>query len=134
SSSSSSDPNTATSTVSDSPSPDDLWVTDSARKILYRLRQKDGKTTFTLKSRPDLQLTLECPLGVTVHPSGLPLLVDRDSDTVHLLDKGGNYLRPALTAADGLTKPCAIYAGYKGHVALSQVDGMVKIYSSKLQY
>ncbi|GFR77403.1 tripartite motif-containing protein 3-like [Elysia marginata] len=124
----------ATTTTATSYSKNDLWVTDSARKILYRLRQTDGKTTFTLKSRSDLQLTLECPLGVTVHPSGLPLLVDRDSDSVLLLGEGGNFVKPVLSAADGLTKPCAIFAGHRGHVALSQVDGMVKIYSSKLQY
>ncbi|GFO11062.1 tripartite motif-containing protein 2 [Plakobranchus ocellatus] len=115
-------------------STDDLWITDSAKKIIYRLRQTDGKTTFTLKSRSDLQLTLECPLGVTVHPSGLTLLVDRDTDSVLLLDEGSNYIRPVLTAADGVSRPCAIYAGHRGHVALSQVDGMVKIYSSALQY
>ena len=128
------DPSANITSKTDSLSSDDLWVTDSARKILFRLRQQDGKTTFTLKTRSDLQLTLECPLGVTVHPSGLPLLVDRDTDSVLLLDSGGNYIRPVLTAADGLSRPCAIYAGHRGHVALSQVDGMVKIYSSKLQY
>ena len=125
---------TTTPASSDAYSTSDLWVTDSARKILFRLRQADGKSTFTLKTRSDLQLTLECPLGVTVHPSGLSLLADRDTDSVLLLDKEGSYIRPVLTSADGLARPCAIYAGHRGHVALSQVDGMVKIYSSTLQY
>jgi hypothetical protein len=45
-----------------------------------------------------------------------------------LLTRRGTFLRHALSDADGLHKPCALYASLPRRLALTQVDGWVKIY------
>ncbi|CAL1544398.1 unnamed protein product [Lymnaea stagnalis] len=107
----------------------DILVSDSGKKILFRLDQS-GHVAFTLKSSSSV--ALDCPLGITVHESGLILLADRDTNSIVLLDGSGNVMRKILTSDQGLAKPCGIYAGHKGQVALTQVDGMVKVYTSQV--
>ena len=109
----------------------DLIVSDSGKRVVFKLTS-DGAVTSTLKSKD--KNVLECPLGITVHDSGHALLVDRDSDTILQLDQDNRWKRQVLTAADGISKPCGIYAGHKGQVAISQVDGMVKLYTAKVSY
>ncbi|KAH9504256.1 hypothetical protein Btru_064465 [Bulinus truncatus] len=107
----------------------DFIVSDSGKKVVLRLDQS-GHVVFTVKSTDSL--TLECPLGVTVHESGLILFADRDSNSVVLVDQAGSFIRRVLGTDDGLVRPCGIYSGQKGFVAMTQVDGMVKIYSSNV--
>ncbi|XP_005104382.1 uncharacterized protein LOC101857504 [Aplysia californica] len=109
----------------------DLLVSDSGKRILFRLTS-EGAVTSTLKSTESL--TLECPLGVTVHESGQVLLADRDADSILQLDASGCFVRKLLTSEQGLSKPCGLVAGHRGQVALSQVDGMIKIYRSEVTY
>uniref|UniRef100_A0A2C9LU27 RING-type domain-containing protein n=1 Tax=Biomphalaria glabrata TaxID=6526 RepID=A0A2C9LU27_BIOGL len=107
----------------------DFIVSDSGKKIVFMVNQS-GQVIFSIKSIDSL--TLECPLGVTVHESGLALFADRDANSVVLMDTTGTVIRRVLSADDGVVKPCGIYAGQRGYVAMTQVDGMVKIYSSSV--
>lgn len=115
--------------AADKMSDTDVLISDSGKQTLFRLDQT-GRSQFCVRSTSSLTLT--CPLGVTVHESGLTLLADRDTDSVLLFDEAGNFLKKALTLEQGLVKPCGIYAGHRGHVALTQVDGMVKIYKTNV--
>ena len=88
-----------------------------------------GRTTFTFRPREEPG-RLQCPLGVgTVGGSGgLVVLADRDRHRVLLLSARGRYLTQLLGEGEGLRKPCALYATLTGRLALTQVDGWVKVY------
>lgn len=104
-------------------------VVDSGRRVLFALTP-NGQTTFTFK--PKDQNSLECPLGVgTVPGSGLILLADRDKHRVVLLGRRGTFLKQVLGEKEGLHKPCALYAAVSCRLALTQVDGWVKIYRTE---
>lgn len=101
-------------------------VVDSGRRLLFAL-SPEGQTTFTF--RPKDENSLECPLGVgTVGNTGLILLADRDKHRVVLLGRRGSFLKQVLGEKEGLHKPCALYASLTARLALTQVDGWVKIY------
>ena len=101
-------------------------VVDSGRRLLFALTP-EGRTTFTF--RPKDENSLECPLGVaTVGATGLILLADRDKNRVLLLGRRGSFLRQLLGEKEGLHKPCALYASLTSRLALTQVDGWVKVY------
>ncbi|KAL8615878.1 hypothetical protein ACOMHN_058945 [Nucella lapillus] len=110
-------------------------VVDSGRRMLFALTS-EGETAFTFRPK-DAERSLECPLGVGTVPrragasagtGGLILLADRDRHRVVLLGRRGAWLRELLGEKESLHKPCALYTAQPGRVALTQVDGWVKIY------
>lgn len=104
-------------------------VVDSGRRVLFALNA-EGQTIFTFK--PKGEGALECPLGVASVPvAGLILLADRDKNRVQLLSRRGSLLKDLLTEKDSIFKPCALNASARGRVALTQVDGWVKIYRTQ---
>ena len=110
----------------------DLLVSDSGKRMVFKLSPETGEVSATLRCSDEV--SLQCPLGLAVHESGQTLLVDRDSDCVLQLDQDNQVKAKPLTSQSGVSKPCAIYAGHRGQVALTQVDGMVKIYLSQVTY
>nr|KAG5708728.1 hypothetical protein BaRGS_034945 [Batillaria attramentaria] len=100
-------------------------VVDSGRRMLFALTS-DGKTTFTFK--PKDENALECPLGVASVASGVILLADRDKHRILLLGRRGTFIRELLGEKEGLHKPCAVCTAQPHRVAITQVDGWVKIY------
>lgn len=103
-------------------------VSDSGRRLMFAL-QEDGSTKFTYK--PKGEEALECPLGVACDVANHALLVDRDGNSIHLVSPKGALVKKILTEEDSLTKPCGVYISGRNLLAVTQVDGYVKVYRAE---
>ncbi|XP_046559537.1 E3 ubiquitin-protein ligase TRIM56-like [Haliotis rubra] len=103
-------------------------VSDSGRRLMFAVHE-DGTNKFTY--RPKGEDALECPLGVACDVANHALLVDRDGNSIHLVSPKGTLVKKILTEEDSLTKPCGVYILGRNLLAVTQVDGYVKVYKAE---